>query len=190
MTNKCYQPELCENEVVFVSARHSNEQVLVTVGTETVVPTEFRITDEYCPIDCRLFIQEHDVVSEFDRTTGDLKLYTNDDAFIGKYFDYAIRCESVFSSSGVQTSGVIAFDYDPSDTTPTPSTNEPTRFGDDTIFRLNGQSSGSCSGSSGVSISEYDELLPKNELKDLEFHLYGSISSMSVSCEQVECTAV
>ena len=136
--------------------------MLVTVGAVTEVPSEFRITSEYCPIDCRLFIQEHDVVSEFDRTTGFLKLYTDDEAFIGKYFDYAIRCESVFSSSGVQTSGVIEFDYDPFETEPKPSTNEPTRFGDDTIFRINGQSSGSCSGSSGVSISEYDELLPKN----------------------------
>ena len=71
----------------------------------------------------------------------------------------------------MQTSGVIAFDYDPVDVSPTSSTNKPTRFGDDTIFQINGQYSGSSSGSSGVSISEYDELLPKNELKNFEFHL-------------------
>jgi hypothetical protein len=118
VTNKCYQPELCENEVVFVSARNSNEYVFAEVGVETVVPSEFRITSEYCPIDCRLFIQEHDVVTEFDRTTGDLTLFTEDEAFTGKIFDYAIRCESVFSSSGVQTSRVIEFSYDPFVTEP------------------------------------------------------------------------
>jgi hypothetical protein len=163
VTNKCYQPELCENEIVFVSARHANEQVLVTVGTETDVVSEFRVTNKYCPIDCRLFIQEESVVSAFDRTTGDLKLYTENDAIIGTSFEYIIRCESVFSKGGVQTSGVITVEgSEPFYGDTSPSTNEPTRFGDDTIFRVNGQSSGSCSGSSGVSISEYDELLPKN----------------------------
>jgi len=28
VTNKCYQPELCENELVFVSARNSNHSVV------------------------------------------------------------------------------------------------------------------------------------------------------------------
>lgn len=102
--------------------------MVTEVGSVTSVPSPFRITNEYCPFDCRLFTQEHDVVKDFDRTTGSFELYTDDESFIGTFFDYAIRCESVFSSSGVQTSGVIEFE---SESQSVQSTKTATRHGND-----------------------------------------------------------
>jgi hypothetical protein len=125
-------------------------------GVELVVDPEFTITNSYCPIDCRLFIQEHDVVRYFDRTTGVLTLFTDDATLAATEFDYAIRCESVFSKSGVQISGLITCAGSGLN-----SENDATRHGDDSIFLVRHQSSDSCS-DDGVSISEYDELLPKN----------------------------
>lgn len=121
-----------------------------------MVDPEFTITNSYCPIDCRLFIQEHDVVKIFDRTTGVLTLFTDDATLAATEFDYAIRCESVFSKSGVQISGLITCAGSGLN-----SENDATRHGDDSIFLVRHQSSDSCS-DDGVSISEYDELLPKN----------------------------
>lgn len=140
------------------------------------------ITSDYCPMDCRLFIQEPAVVHDFNRTTGELSLYTNDSTYQGLEIEYAIRCEAVFSKSGVQTSGWVSV----SGGAARSSTNTAVRYGDDSIFVLNHQRSGSCSDDS-FSASDYDELLPKNKLQDLEFHLYGSISHGSNSCEELEC---
>lgn len=143
----------------------------LSVGIEpTVVPSHVMKTSDYCPMDCRLFIQEPAVVFGFDRTTGELQLYTDDVTYQGMDIEYAIRCEAVFSKSGVQTSGWVSVSGGEAHS----STNTPVRYGDDSIFVLNHQQSGSCSDDS-FSASDYDELLPKNKLQDLEFHLYGSV---------------
>lgn len=127
------------------------------VGSPLDVPSDIIITSDYCPMDCRLFIQESGVVSAFDRTTGQLSLYTEDVTYQGMSIDYAIRCEAVFSKSGVQTSGLISVSGDETFR----SSNVALRYGDDSIFELNHQPSGSCSDES-FSVSGYDELLPKN----------------------------
>ena len=121
------------------------------------------------------------MVAGFNRTTGELSLFTNDTSHQGLEIDYAIRCEAVFSKSGVQNYGWISV----SGGQIRSSTNSPVRYGDDSIFALNHQISSSCSDDS-FSASDYEDLLPKNQLKDVEFHLYGSVDPPN-SCEELKC---
>ena len=62
VTNTCYQPELCENEILFASVRGASEAVHLELGSKVEVSAGISSTSDYCPMDCRLFIQEHGLV--------------------------------------------------------------------------------------------------------------------------------
>jgi hypothetical protein len=115
---------------------------LLAIGGQ-VLDLESNVThsEPQCAIDCRLFIQEQSVVHQFDRTTGALSLYTDNELLAGIEIEYAIRCESVYADSAVtyqswiQVAGGDAY-----------TTDEPMqRLGDDDALRSSKSDESSCS---------------------------------------------
>lgn len=95
----------CLSAVLSVDSKIVTD-IPLPLGQQVLVASQIKSKPD-CPFDCKTKLEKRDILSSFDKASGDLVLFTNNSKYVGTEIDFTITCESALSKSRASYSSWI-----------------------------------------------------------------------------------